>query len=125
MATEQIRGKWWQFGWTRNVVVESSAESAVDTPVTLLTPTGQMRRITSVDVHYLAPVSLDIILTLRSGVGAFFDTVQEKKTLASAQDWHWVPLGDRFLSGLDVFEVLTPAGGVGITGAATVKSEVF
>jgi len=125
MVTELIRGKWWSFGWGRSVVIESTTDTGVDVALTVLTPTGQLRRITSVDVHYTVPVSLDITLTFRSGLGAIFDTVQEVKTLVVAQDWHWVPLGDRYLTDLDAFEVFTPSPGPGGIASVTMKSEVF
>ena len=125
METQQASIIWRNSGWSRPLVVERDTDSALDTLVTLLTPSGQLRRITSVDVHYSNVVTLDVTISLKSGAGAAWDTVRGKITLTGAQDLHWIPDGDCFLSDDDALEVLAPAGGAGITGGVSVYSEVF
>ena len=47
LETSVTRGRWWSIGTGRPVLLEGNTDSAVKAPVTLLTPTGRIRRITS------------------------------------------------------------------------------
>ena len=122
--TNQTRGKWWSIGTGRPALIEVNTDSGVNALVTLLTTTGQLRRITSVTVKYSANVSLDVTITLLSGAGVSWNVEQHKKTLSGANTVIWYPDGDLLLSDTDVLEVLVPAGGADITGAAAIYSKV-
>lgn len=107
------------------ITLKTDTGSAVDTLVTLATPTGDLRRITSVKVNYSAAVSLDVTITFKSGVDSKFDVVEKVHTLSVAKDLAWYPNGDLDLDTLDALEVKAPAGGATIEGAVTIKSEVY
>lgn len=125
MATQVSSSELSKGQWSRPIVLNTTTESDINALVTALTPAGQLRRILSVDVHYSAPVSLDVTITLKSGAGSAWDTVWLKDTLAGIQDSHWASNGNHFISDSDVLEVLAPAGGASVECGVSIYSEVF
>lgn len=125
LVTNETRGKWFSIGAGRSALIETNRDSGVNALITLLTPVGRLRRITSITVKYSAVVSLDVTVTLLSGAGALWDVEQHKETLSATDTVIWYPSGDLFLSDADILEVLAPAGGAAVTSAVAIYSEIF
>ena len=103
----------------------TSDESLANAAVTVTPATGALRRILFVTVKYSASVTVNVTVTLNSGAGANWDTLLATIALSAATDGVWIPDEELIISDDDVIDVLAPAGGVGITAAVAVYSEVF
>ncbi len=102
-----------------------SDESAANTALTVSTLTGSVRRLLKVTVKYSSSVTKNVTVTLNSGAGSTYDTLLQTIALTSATDGVYVPTGRIVLMDDDVIDVVTEAGGGGITSAVTIKTEVY
>lgn len=99
-------------------------ESGANAPLTLSTTIGKARHILYVTVKYSAVVTVNVTITLNSGAGAAWDTILQTIVLTAAQDGVWIPDADIEIGDDDVIDVLAPAGGVGITAAIAIFTEI-
>lgn len=104
-------------------------QSAANTQLTLTAPKdGAPRRVDKVTVRYTdagvdAPVSVDVTVTLDSGVGGVFDSLLQTISLAANAHGVFIPDEDMWVSGDDVIVVVAPAGGAGVISAVAIYLE--
>jgi hypothetical protein len=79
--------------------------------------------LTAVYVVYSANVSLNATVTINSGVAGGFDVLLSTLTFAANRYGVYLPEQPIPLAPEDVIDVLTPAGGAGITAAVEIKFE--
>jgi len=100
------------------------SDSAVNALLTVNTQQGGAAfRLDKVTVHYSAPVTLDVTVTLDSGAGAAWDALLLTIALAVAQNGVWIPDEELIFSGDDALIVVAPDGGAGVTGAVAIYLE--
>lgn len=108
----------------RTTVKRTTGESDANAAQTISSPSGEQRRVEKVTVKYSGAVSVSVLLTLNSGAGAAWDTLLPTIILTSATDGVWIPDDEIILKDDDVLDVLAPAGGVGITSAVAIYTDI-
>jgi len=99
-------------------------DRAVGAILTMACPQGGAAfRLDKVTVHYSAPVTLNVTVTLDSGAGAAWDCLQRTIALNVNQDGVWIPDEELLFSLDDAIIVVAPSGGGGVTGAVSVYLE--
>lgn len=114
-----------------------SGASAADTELTVSTnrdaieapnpiPHDVPRDLVGVTVDYSAAVTEDVTITLKSGLGAEYDTPITTAALANARHVYFKPDGGRQEMMSDEYvEVVAPAGGGVITSAVRIYTEAW
>lgn len=102
----------------------TSTANQADTLSSPAVDVGGSKRLSSVLVHYsAAPTHSGVTITLKSGIGATYDTLLVTSA-ANAQDVVYLPdNGDLWYGTSDYIQVSCPAGGAGITSRITIYEE--
>ena len=97
--------------------------SGVNSALTLSTEVGLLRRIISVDVVYSGSATANVDITVNSGLGGGYDNLRQTIALSGARYAFWVPDEEVLLWPDDVLDVLTGAGGAGVTSTVVIETE--
>jgi hypothetical protein len=105
-------------------IKRTSGTSAANAPITVSDASPQARRFLYATIVYSATVTQTPTLRLNSALGAAFDA--ELGSIAiTVTEGLIIPTHDEIMIlGDDVFDVLAPAGGVGITASVAIYSEL-
>lgn len=104
----------------------ANGQSAANTQQSVATLTGVKRRILFATVKYSASVSVTVTVTLLSGLGAAWNTVLGNIVFSANTDGLWVPPHSEFvIAPGDQIQVTAPTGGVGVTSAIAIYSEIL
>ena len=107
----------------RGVLHRDSDASTANAALALSTPTGGARRLRTVYIEYSSAATVDVTVTLNSGLGAAYDTLLQTISLSAATSGVWSPEGDIVVWNTDTIDVAAPAGGAGITSQVTIITE--
>lgn len=105
-------------------IKRTTGQSGANAAQTVSSPSGEQRRIEKVTVKYSESVTVDVLLTLNSGAGSAWDTLLPTIPLTAAKNGLWLPDDEVLLAEGDVLDVLAPAGGVGVTSAVAIYTDI-
>ena len=87
---------------------------------------GRKFKLEGIYIHTTVPITETITITLDSGKGATYDTVERVKSLSGESNFVWVPEGQKNYQANDVIKIqCTQANGVGIIYGVVKASEVL
>lgn len=101
-----------------------TGKSDPDTALAVSTFVGHRRKLLFVTVKYSAAVTQNVTVTLNSGMGPAWDTLWATISLVAGKDGVYTPDGDMTFADDDVIDVAAPAGGVGVTSAIAIETEI-
>jgi hypothetical protein len=104
----------------------TSGQSTANAQGTVTTATGLKRRILYVTAKYSANVTVNVTVTLISALGSAWNTLLATLAFSANANGLWVPPHDRFIIAPgDQLQVVTPAGGGGVTSAIAIYDEIL
>jgi hypothetical protein len=119
------------YGIHRYVIERWSQASAGDTQQTCSTNPAadpraavQPRHLLAVYVTYSDVVTLDVTVTLDSGLGSAYDCLFASLPFAAGKAGVYLPSSPLPLMSDDIVAVVAPAGGVGVTSQIIIVSEI-
>ena len=108
----------------RSTLDRKTGESAANTQLTVSTTITDIVRVLFVTVKYSANVTQNVTVTLKSGQGTAWDTLLATIALSAASDGVFIPDEALYIESDDNLDVVAPAGGVGVTAAIAIYTEI-